>query len=133
MTKQITLEEALKLVDFYKKSGIWLIENVKGYVHGNVWGDVKGDVTGDVHGDVDGTVHGNVWGDVKGDVTGDVHGYVDGTVHGNVIGDVEGTVHGTIGGRKWQFIETPKEKFSRLLAETNNQELIDAFNQLEDN
>ena len=71
----------------------------------------------------------DVFDDVHGDVFGDVHG----NVFGNVLGDVEGDVHGTISDQKWQFIETPKEKFSRLLAETNNQKLIDAFNRLEDN
>ena len=48
MTKQITLEEALKLVSFEHR-GCW------GWrVH-----DVKGDVKGDIHGDVWGTINGH--------------------------------------------------------------------------
>ena len=71
----------------------------------------------------------NVWGDVGGNVWGNVGGDVVGTVWGDVCGDV----HGTINGREWKSVETPKEKFQRLLQGTHNQELIDAFNQLEDN
>ena len=59
--------------------------------------------------------------DVKGDIWGDVEG------------DVKGDVWSTIAGRQWQFVETPKEKLQRLIEETGNQELIEAFNQLEDN
>ena len=59
--------------------------------------------------------------------------HVHGTVHGSVNGDVKKSVRGTINGRKWQFIETPREKLQRLIKETGNQELIEAFNQLEDN
>jgi len=54
-------------------------------------------------------------------------------VKSDVLGNVEGGVCGTINDRKWQFIETPKEKLQRLIEETYNQELIEAFNQLEDN
>ena len=66
------------------------------------------------------------------------HQNFDGTwvvqdVKSDVLGNVEGGVWGTINGRQWQFIETPKEKLQRLIEETGNQELIDAFNQLEDN
>ena len=46
---------------------------------------------------------------------------------------VEGEVLGTINGRAWQYIETPREKLQRLIKKTGNQELIEAFNQLEDN
>ncbi len=66
------------------------------------------------------------------DVCGSVHGDVYGTVYGDVCVSVVGTVRGSISGREWQFAETPKDKFERLLKETGNQELIEAFNQLED-
>ena len=71
----------------------------------------------DVYGDVNGTVKGNVVGDVEGDINGSVHG----------------NVFGTINGRKWESVETPKEKLHRLIAESGNQELIDTFNQVENN
>jgi len=66
------------------------------------------------------------------------HQNFDGTwvvqdVKSDVLGNVEGGVWGTINGLKWQFVETPKEKLQRLIEETGNQELIDAFNQLENN
>jgi hypothetical protein len=70
---------------------------------------------------------------VKTDVVGDVFGDVWGCVHSDVHGSIRGQVRGTIGGREWEFIETPKEKFQRLLEEKGDQELIEAFNQLEDN
>ncbi|MCP4777714.1 MAG: hypothetical protein GY880_26130 [Planctomycetaceae bacterium] len=81
MTKEITLKEALKLVEF-------------DFVHGS-WG-VK---------------------DVKG----------------NVFGDVFGNVDGTIDGKEWQFVETPKDKLKRLIEESGNEELLETFNQLENN
>ena len=58
-------------------------------------------------------------------------------VNGNIKGDVNGNVNGNVGGyinsRKWEFVETPKEKLQRLITESGSQELIDAFNQLENN
>jgi len=54
-------------------------------------------------------------------------------VKSDVLGNVEGGVYGTINDRKWQFIETSKEKLQRLIEAKGDQELIDAFNQLEDN
>ncbi len=102
MTKQITLEQALKLVSFYH-------------------GDAKEWVVLSVHGNVGGNVYGNVGGDV------------DGGIGGNVYGNVGGNVRGTIDGRKWKFVETPKDKLQRLITESGNQELIDTFNQLENN
>ena len=80
--KEITLEEALKIVSFY---------------HRDAWG----------------------W-RVR-------------SVNGSVNGDINGDVDGTINGREWKFVETPKEKLQRLITESGNQELIDTFNQLEDN
>ena len=71
--------------------------------------------------------------DVKGTVFGDVWGIVFGTVRGHVYGDVDGHVGGKINGREWQFVETPKDKLKRLIEESGNEELIEAFNQLEDN
>lgn len=61
MTDQITLEEALKLVDFEFIEGKWTVENVKC----NVWGNVEGDVKGDVFG-VWGNVHNIVYGTISG-------------------------------------------------------------------
>ena len=122
MTDQITLEEALKLVSFYHTDACgWGIHTVNGTVKGNVKGDVGGNVHGVIGGHVNGSIVGSVVGDVFGNVVGDVKG------------DVKGDVFGKINGRSWEFIETPKEKFQRLLQGTRNQELIDAFNQLEDN
>ena len=116
--KEITLEEALKLVSF---------DNVgcQGWrVH---------DVKGDVKGYVNGTIYGNVYGKVGGDVDGGIGGNVEGGIGGNVYGDVDGDVHGKIDGRKWKFVETPKDKLQRLITESGNQELIDTFNQMENN
>ena len=129
MTKQITLEELLELVTVKQdRNGSWHIVDVKGDVKNNVGGNVFAHVGGNV-GDVDGNVYGNVNGHVYGYVGGDVCG----NVKGNVEGDVCSTVCGTINGKEWQFVETSKDKFKRLLKETGNQELIEAFNQQEDN
>jgi len=58
---------------------------------------------------------------------------VEGNVYGNVEGSVEGNVRTTINGRKWQFVETPKEKLKRLIDEgADKAQLLDAFNQLEE-
>jgi hypothetical protein len=38
-------------------------------------------------------------------------------------------VWGTIRGRDWEFVETPEEKFRRLLDATGDKKLIDAFHQ----
>ena len=105
MVKQITLEQALKLVSFYHgDAGEWVVLSVHGGVGGDIVGDIKGNVYGNVGGDVDGDVKGNVYGNFRG----------------------------TINGRKWKFVETPKDKLQRLIEESGNQELIDTFNQLED-
>ena len=58
MTKQITLEEALKLVSFYQVAGgDWRVLEV----NGNVNGDVRGYVNGKVLGNVLGTINGREW------------------------------------------------------------------------
>lgn len=102
MAEQITLEEALKLVEFQKNChGKWCVVVVRGNCH-----------------IVEGSCH-----IVKGNC---------GFVKGN-CGFVEGTVYQTISNRKWQYVETPKERFERLLGETENKKLIEAFKQLEDN
>jgi len=50
MAKQITLEEALKLVTFYQGiDGTWRIKDVGGTVHGSVWGGVKRNVWGRIN------------------------------------------------------------------------------------
>ena len=122
MTRQITLEEALKLVNFYHSSCLeWQVQSVNGNVNYNVNGNIYGDI------------HGNVKGDVDGNVKGDIGGTVGGNVKGDVFGNVDGIVRGTINGREWKFVETPKDKLQRLITELGNQELIDTFNQMEDN
>jgi len=110
MTNQITLEEALKLVQFKQvPNGSWYVENVEG----SVGGDVKGNV--------------------EGNVCGNVRGKVFGNVRGSVGGDVFGFVGGTINGRKWQFIETPREKLKRLVEEgALKSQLLEAIYQLEE-
>lgn len=130
MATQITLEEALELVEFRKGYyGKWYAGVVKGncnLVKGNcdvIEGNcdiVKGNCD-IVEGDC-GTVVGNCH-SVKGDCD---------IVEGLVI-TVEGDVFGRINGRRWQYVETPKERFERLLEKTENKELIEAFKQLEDN
>ena len=112
MTKQqITIEEALKLVSFiFDEEQGWQVKNVKGTVFGNVLGDVKDSVRGDV------TV-----------VLGNVH-----TVGGDVCA-VCGNVQGNIDGRKWKFVETPKDKLKRLIEESGDHDLLKTFNQMENN
>jgi len=123
MANQIPIEEALKLVQFKQVNGSWCVENVEC--------DVKGDVDGHVYGNVEGNVKGNLEGNLEGDVygnVGDVYGNV-GDVWGNVLGSVEGTING----RKWQFIETPKEKLKRLIYEgADKDQQLEANNQLEE-
>jgi len=140
MTNQITLEEALKLVQFKQvPNGSWCVENVKGDVkgdvEGNVYGNVEGNVKGNLEGNLEGDVFGNVEGNLEGNLEGDVYGNV-GDVYGNVgdvWGNVLGSVEGTINGRKWQFIETPKEKLKRLIYEgADKDQLLEAINQLEE-
>jgi hypothetical protein len=110
MTKQITLEQALSLVRFeYDEKKGWRVNEVNG--------DIYGDIYGGVNGGVGGAVKGHIWGGVGGDI----------------YGGVVGNVYGTINGRKWMYVETPKEKLQRLITESGNQELIDTFNQLENN
>jgi len=50
LTDQITLEEALELVDFEPCPEGWRVKNVNGSVYGdvlcNVWGDVGGTING---------------------------------------------------------------------------------------
>ena len=95
MTDQITLKEALKLVEFEFIEGAWRVKHVKG----SVYGEVKG------------SVYGEVWCNVRSNLRGDLYG----NACGDVCGDVWGNVWGTINGRKWQFIETPKAKLKRLM------------------
>lgn len=109
MTDQITLEEALELVEFELSiQGEWRVKHVKS----SVWGNVYGDVT-NVHGDVLIDVWGNVW--------------------GNVGGNLGGECFGTISGHEWKFVETPREKLKRLIDEgANKEELLAVVHQLED-
>jgi hypothetical protein len=89
MANQITLEEALELVEFELLPEGWRVKSVNGSVYG----------------DVQGNVYGDVWCDVWG----------------------------TINGRKWQFVQTPKEKLKRLIDEgADYTQLLEALNQLED-
>ena len=71
--------------------------------------------------------------DVKSTVDGDVEGSVVGDIKGSVCGNICGNLGGRINGRNWQFFETPREKLQRLIEEKGDQELIEAFNQLDDN
>lgn len=106
--KEPTMEEVLKLVEFDRKDGALRVRKVLG----NVCGDVKGNVWGDVRG----AVGRDVWGDVRGDVRG--------SIWGSVEGDVRGTVKGKINGRRWQYVETPKERAIRLIREGKGEEAI---------
>jgi len=107
--KEPTMEEVLKLVEFERfGDGRLYVRDVRV----SVWGSVKGNVWDNVRGNVRGNVLGSVSGDVKGNVGG------------NVFGNVCGSVGGTINGRKWQFIETPKEKAIRLIREGRGEEAI---------
>lgn len=99
--KEPTMEEVLELVEFDRNSDGTL--HIK-KVFDHVWGDVQGDVKGDV------------WGDVQGSVWGNVYGHI--------WGDVNGTVNGKICGRKWQYVETPKERAIRLIREGKGEEAI---------
>ena len=71
--------------------------------------------------------------DVKGVVFGNVYDHIGGNVFGDVLRDVEGFVYGKINGKEWQFVETPKDKLKRLIEEKGDEELLEAFNELEDN
>jgi hypothetical protein len=111
MTNQITRDELLDLIFVEKGAGGgWYISGVKTDVYGKVQGDVFGDIGGGVLGNIE---------------------Y---SVIGDVIGDVGGNVGGTINGREWNFVETPREKLQRLVAEGATKEaLLAAIDQLEDN
>ena len=140
MTKsQITLEEALELVLFFfdEEKG-WQVLNVDSSVHGNIFGDVDM-VIGDI-GCVTGDVNRRVWGNVhyvRGNVNtvlGNVHdviGNVD-IVEGDV-GKVKGDVKGSIYGRDWKFLETPREKLTRLIKKSSDDELLKILDKLENN
>ena len=54
-------------------------------------------------------------------------------VRSHINGDVDGHVYGKINGRRWQSVETPKEKLQRLLDEVSEEELLKLINQLENN
>lgn len=54
---------------------------------------------------------------------------VYGDVDGDVLGDVLGDVWGNVNGRSWESVETPQEKLERLILKSGDQELIEAFNQ----
>ena len=62
MAEQITLEEALQLVEFEYVSDSWQVKHVKSGVEGDVEGDVVGDIAGDLWGDI----KGNFYGTIKG-------------------------------------------------------------------
>jgi hypothetical protein len=128
MTKQITLQQALELVDFDQyHDGTWYVTAVKGDC-----GVVKG-----YCGIVKGQCH-----TVEGDCIF-VRGYCSfvknncGTVEGNcgtVKGNchtVEGHVLGAINGRQWQYVEALKEKMARLIKEgASKEELLEALEEL---
>jgi hypothetical protein len=118
--KEPTIEEISKLVTFGRDAnGTLYLIGVRGSVRGNVEGNVRGNVGGDVSG----YVAGNVWGNVCGFVGEDVGA----SVLGNVCGSVLGTIHG----RKWQLVETPKEKAIRLIEEGKGDEAIQVLRESE--
>jgi len=109
MIDQITLDEALELVDFhhYPDAG-WCVKTVKGNCM---------------------TVEGYC-STVKGDC-GTVEGYCF-AVKGNCY-TVEGRVLHTINGRQWRYVETPKEKIVRLVEEgASKEKLLKALEELND-
>jgi hypothetical protein len=128
MTEQITLQQALELVDFHHHPDAgWRVRTVKGNcitVEGycitveGFCGTVKGACS---------TVEGDCV-TVKGDcitVEGNCH-----TVKGN-CGAVEGSVYGTINGRQWRYVETPKERMTHLIEQgASKEELLKALEQL---
>ena len=57
MAKQITLKEALELVEFKFVMGKWRVKQVKTNVLGDVWEYIYGDVRGHVYG----TINGGEW------------------------------------------------------------------------
>ena len=75
----------------------------------------------------------DVFDSVNGSIWGGVFCNVNGPVGGDVCGNVCGTVKGKIYSGEWQRVESPQQKLKRLIEETNNSELIEAFNQLEGN
>ena len=62
MTSEITLQEALELVEYVHRDGAWRVL----HICGNVYGNVRGDVRGNVYGHVRGYVRGNVYGTIQG-------------------------------------------------------------------
>ena len=70
---------------------------------------------------------------ILGDIAFDVHGHIRGSVYGDIHEDVTGRVLGKINGRNWQSIESPMEKLGRLIKESGDEEMLEAFNQLENN
>lgn len=61
---------------------------------------------------------------VNSSVFGNVVGSVGGSVKGNICGSVIGSVWGTINKRKWQYVETPKERTIRLIRQGEIEEAI---------
>ena len=109
--KRITLKEALELVEFEQDvDGTWHVQGVNGDIHGTVQGSV---------------------GAIKGAcciVDGDCD-VVEGNCH-----RVGGKVLTTINGKKWQYIETPRERLERLIKEgATKGQLLEAVNQMEEN
>jgi len=103
-----TIKEVLELVTFERDAnGTLYVLDVFGYVAGSVLANVGG----------------TVWGNVCGSVEGNIGGCVG--------GDVEGEVKGEINGRKWQFVETTKEKAIRLIREGRGDEAIKVLQESE--
>lgn len=107
----IEMTEIQNLVEFGRnEDGDLIIKKIKSNVHGPIYGFVEGDIDDDVFGDVKASIKGDVWGDV---------------------GEVSGVVHGKIAGRKWQYIETPKEQAIRLIREDKINEAIKVLEESE--
>ena len=104
MHPEITLEQALGLVEYVYVDGHWQVLHVGGNVGGMVYGSVGGNV----------------------------YGSVGGNVRGNVGGNVRGNVGGTINGRRWQLIETPFEKLKRLIeSDAPKGQVLEALTEIE--
>ena len=63
---QITIKEALNLVEFEFIEGVWRVKHVTCTVWGDVYGNVKGNVLCNVLGNVGGYVGGDVGGTING-------------------------------------------------------------------
>ena len=132
MAEQITLEKALELVDFEFVDGAWRVKRVAG---GFI--DMRNLMTEQPMAEQITLEEALELVEFQKDCLGKwyvraVKGNCD-IVEGN-CDIVEGTVYQTINGRKWQYVETPKEALKRLVKEgADEDKLLVVIEQLEDN